>query len=217
MPPLVSVLLPSRGRPESLTGTIHGLLELADEPDTIEVLIAADPDDETTCTMLLPGGNVRRWVAPERYGYHRLHLYVNELAAQAAGTWLMLWNDDAKMLTEHWDKVIGGFAPDTIIWPEHNDAAAYGCNIFPIWPRAWTAHVGHVALNAHCDSWIQDVCNELGRTGERNALRVWHDRFDLTGGHGDQTYKDRIYTKDEYFTMNNLRHEDAAKIIEIRP
>jgi len=211
---LVSVLLPSRGRPGSLHGTITGLFELATDPGQVEILIAADPDDDATIHAPLPEGNIRMWVAPERYGYHGLHHYVNHLATMSGATWLMLWNDDAKMLSRGWDAIIGGYDPSTVIWPTHNDAAAYGCNIFPIWPRIWTDCMGHVALNAHCDSWIQDVGNDLGRTGERNTIAIMHDRFDLTGGHNDGTYRDRIYTKDEYFQMEEARHADADKIRE---
>ncbi|HEY6117710.1 MAG TPA: glycosyltransferase, partial [Candidatus Dormibacteraeota bacterium] len=112
---MISVLLPSRGRPKALEETITGLLRLADEPDAIQVLVAADPDDDGTLAAELPD-QVTVWTAPQRYGYPRLHEYVNALAAQAGGDWLMLWNDDARILTPGWDQAIEA-APQAVLWP----------------------------------------------------------------------------------------------------
>ncbi|MDX2838010.1 hypothetical protein PV377_03150 [Streptomyces ipomoeae] len=179
---LISVLLPSRGRPSALTDTIAGLLELATQPDDVQVLVAADPDDTDTRSLALPK-QAEIWTSPERYGYPRLHEYVNALAEQAVGDWLMLWNDDARILTPGWDRAVAS-APQAVLWPHSNDIPT--CNTFPIWPRAWTAHLGHVSLSPHCDSWIQFLGQTIGRH-ERVAVDILHDRADLTGGHDDQT------------------------------
>lgn len=179
---MISVLLPSRGRPAALTETVDGLLDLADRPDSIQVLVAADPDDEATLAAVLPR-QARTWTAPERYGYPRLHEYVNRLAEQADGTWLMLWNDDARILTTGWDAIVRE-QPPGVLWPRSNDIAT--CNTFPIWPRAWTDHLGHVSLSPHCDSWIQYLGQTLDRH-ERIPVEILHDRADLTGGHDDVT------------------------------
>lgn len=212
--PLISVLLPTRGRPESLRSTTEKMYELAEEPGRVEILIATDPDDKSALAAGLPAGRNRVWMAPWRYGYGELHRYYNHLATMATGSWLFLWNDDAMMLTRHWDKAIAE-CEETVIWPEHNDHIAWDYNIFPIWPRRWTQHVGHVSLNAHCDTWMQDVGNLLGHTGARNKLRINHDRYDLTGGHDDATYRERVWAKDAYFELEDARRADAEKIKEI--
>lgn len=179
---MISVLLPSRGRPAALTESVASLLGLADRPDDIEVLVAVDPDDPDTSEVGLPR-QATLWTAPERYGYPRLHEYVNRLAERASGGWLMLWNDDARILTEGWDTVVKA-ASDTVLWPHSNDVPT--CNTFPIWPRTWTDHLGHVSLSPHCDSWIQYLGQALDRH-ERVDVEILHDRADLTGGHDDQT------------------------------
>ena len=212
--PLISVLLPTRGRPASLRSTTARLFDLAELPDRIEVLLAVDPDDNSVPAAALPAGRVRVWVAPERYGYCGLHHYVNHLAAMATGRWLLLWNDDAMMLTDHWDTVVARHE-ETVIWPEHNDRAAAKCNIFPLWPRRWSQHIGHVSLNAHCDMWVQSVGNRVGHPGVRNELEVMHDRYDLTGGHDDATFRERVRDMDAYFQMGDLRGADAEKIKEL--
>lgn len=178
----ISVLLPSRGRPKALRETVAGLLDLADRPDSIQVLVAADPDDPETREADLPA-RATVWTAPERYGYPRLHEYVNRLAGLSDGDWLMLWNDDARILTAGWDALVGE-QPPGVLWPRSNDIPT--CNTFPIWPRAWTEHLGHVSLSPHCDSWIQYLGQSLDRH-ERVDVDILHDRADLTGGHDDQT------------------------------
>ena len=208
---MISVLLPSRGRPKALEETITGLLRLANEPDAIQVLVAADPDDDSTLTADLPD-QATVWTAPERYGYPRLHEYVNALAAQADGDWLMLWNDDARILTPGWDQAIEA-VPQAVLWPHSNDIPT--CNTFPIWPRAWTHHLGHVSLSPHCDSWIQFLGQTLGRH-ERVDIDILHDRADLTGGHDDQTRAESLagYRTADYGSpaMEAARAADVAAL-----
>jgi hypothetical protein len=208
---LISVLLPSRGRPKALTESIGSLLGLADRPGSIQILIGADPDDTDTHGTDLPWQAVL-WTAPERYGYPRLHEYVNRLAQRADGDWLMLWNDDARMLTPGWDAAVREQQP-SVLWPRSNDIAT--CNTFPTWPRTWTDHLGHVSLSPHCDSWIQYLGQSLDRHG-RVAIDILHDRADLTGGHDDQTRAESLagYRTADYGSpaMEAARAADVAML-----
>lgn len=188
---MISVLLPSRGRLEALLGSVNSLLLLADNPDEIEVLVAGDPDDRDS----IPAGwlrrpfssNTRAWIAPQRYGYTGLHRYVNFLAKQASGDWLMLWNDDARMITDKWDSIVTSSFPsaDRVLWPVANHDE--GGNLFPLWPRAWTALLGYVSLSPNIDVWISELGRRLHREQQVGIL-VKHDRADITGGHDDETY-----------------------------
>jgi hypothetical protein len=208
---LISVLLPSRGRPKPLIESIGSLLDLADRPGTVQVLVAADPDDAGTREVDLPW-QASIWTAPERYGYPRLHEYVNRLAEQADGEWLMLWNDDARILTHGWDTLVHD-QPPAVLWPHSNDIPT--CNTFPIWPRAWTDHLGHVSLSPHCDSWIQFLGQTLGRH-ERVDVDILHDRADLTGGHDDATRAESVagYRTADYGSpaMEAARAADVAAL-----
>lgn len=208
---MISVLLPSRGRPKPLADSIGSLLDLADRPGTIQILIAADPDDPGTYEADLPW-QATVWTAPERYGYPRLHEYVNRLAQRADGDWLMLFNDDARLLTPGWDTLVHEQAPG-VLWPHSNDIAT--CNTFPIWPRTWTDRLGHVSLSPHCDSWIQFLGQSLGRH-ERVAVDILHDRADLTGGHNDATRAESLagYRTADYGSpaMEAARADDVATL-----
>ena len=208
---MISVLLPSRGRPKALTESVESLLNPADRPGSIQILIAADPDDPDTQRVGLPW-QVNIWTAPERYGYPRLHEYVNRLAEQADGDWLMLWNDDARMLTPGWDRLVEEREPG-VLWPHSNDIQT--CNTFPIWPATWTDHLGHVSLSPHCDSWIQYLGQALDRH-QRVDIEILHDRADLTGGHDDQTRAESLagYRTIDYGSpaMEVARTQDVAAL-----
>ena len=186
---MISVLCPSRGRPDSLRASAGSLLSLAADPGAVEILVAMDPDDAATaessmwCTPAWPeNAIVRPWIAPERWGYARLHEYYNALAAMARGDWLLLWNDDATMRTDGWDKVIEAQEPG-VLWLASNQGPYY----FPAWPAAWSRAWGHVSLSPNVDVWVSEVGARLGRT-RPVSVEILHDRKDITGGHDDQTY-----------------------------
>lgn len=182
---MISVLLPSRGRPASLVESVASLRTLASAPDLVEIHVAADPDDPPTMTAA-EACEARLWVATVRYGYDRLHEYVNELTVQAAGEWLLLWNDDARMLTRGWDARVHEAAAG-VLWPRHNGSPYL--NVFPVVHRSIVDALGHFSLSPHCDSWVQDVAHASG-VHHPIDVDVLHDRADLTGGHNDQTWRE---------------------------
>lgn len=187
----ISVLCPTRGRPELLQRSLGSLLYQADHSELVEVLIATDRDDPTVLDTYerISGAGVRVTEFPARLGYKRLHEYVNALAATARGRWLLNWNDDAVMQTDGWDSVIMAQEPG-VLWLGSNETQT-GCNIFPAWPRAWTDAMGHVSLSPHCDTWMQEVGSLVGRQWEV-PVRVTHDNPRLTGRPEDLTYRESL-------------------------
>jgi hypothetical protein len=181
----ISVIFASRGRPDSLRAAVGSLLHCADEPGEIEVIVAIDPDDTATAAAApsLPP-QVRLWTAPERFGYERLHDYLNPLAKMASGTWCLWFNDDMRMQTRGWDTVVRRNRP-AILWPHANHV--HHANIAPAWPRAWTDALGHVTPTTHMDTYLQYLGEALGRH-DKIPVEIVHDRADVTGGHDDQTY-----------------------------
>jgi hypothetical protein len=215
-PILVSVLFPSRHRLRSARESVASLRDNASDPAGVEYLIAVDPDEPDDYASLA-AGDVLVWTAPERWGYLRLHDYYQALARQARGTWLLIWNDDARMLSPGWDTVIKRQQPG-VLWFHVNQAEAG--NIFPCWPRAWTDAIGHIALCWNVDTWIHDVGVLLGKV-VRVPVDVLHDRYDVTGGHDDQTAAEGskiaygpnwVYDRPEYVTQ---RERDAQAVREL--
>lgn len=179
----ISVIFASRGRPASLRETITGLLRKAHDMSAVEVIIAVDPDDPATAKAAEESG-AQVWTAPERYGYNRLHDYLNPLAKQAAGRWCQWFNDDMRVQTWGWDTAIRENRP-AVLWPKANHV--HHANIAPAWPKAWSDAMGHVTPIQHMDTYLQWLGEGLGRH-DRIDVEIVHDRADVTGGHDDKTY-----------------------------
>ena len=216
---MISVILPSRGRPHSLEACVASLLDLADDPAAVEILVAVDPDNAALyCSRRWPD-QVTIWVAPERFGYLRLHEYFNHLATMASGEWLMIFNDDGLMRTYGWDTIVHA-QPPMVLWPLANHAPQ--CALFLAWPKAWTDHTGHVALCWNADTWIEFVGKDLGLITAPGVYEIVNDRADVTGNNDDLTAQEgwrvahadgnnRFWDADMYAA----RAEDVAKIREI--
>jgi hypothetical protein len=182
--PLVSVTFCSRGRPESCGRTLRSLFGSADVPARVEAIIAVDPDEDIEAyTLALPAG-ARLWIAPERYGYTRLHDYLNPLAAMAAGRWCFWLNDDMTVLTPGWDTVVLAQEPG-VLWPRANHVIH--ANIAPAWPRSWSDALGYASPTSHMDTYLQRLGEAVGRHVPV-PIEILHDRADVTGNHDDQTY-----------------------------
>lgn len=192
---MISVLLPTRGRPGQLTQSVDSLLAKADDPDQVEVLCAIDPDDGVTalrCATLsgLYKPSFSAWTAPERFGYARIHEYYNFLAGEATGDWLMMWNDDARMVTKGWDSVIGqsctAAGKTKVLFMD----GRYPCqgergNIFPVWPQAWYHNLGYVSLSPNADVWISEIGRRLG---VETRIEVTADHLRVFDVDGDGTH-----------------------------
>jgi hypothetical protein len=201
--PKISILLPTRKRTEAVVKSIGSLLTNATDTSRIEILVAYDDDDlesreffETVWTPFLEQSSATsRVFETERFGYLRLYKYVNFLAEQATGDWIMFWNDDALMLTEGWDEEIvkndGFFGLLRMPCVTMNHPFA----LFPIIPREWFDFFGCISPVNHSDWWIYNVTAPLGRL--RNIpVEVYHDRADVTGGNNDETFKEQSYAAD---------------------
>ncbi|HWB36849.1 MAG TPA: hypothetical protein VHA75_12565 [Rugosimonospora sp.] len=186
---MISVLMPSRGRPASLVKSAMSVFDHAARPDAVEVLVAADPDDMGTHAVAEDLG-LDCWVAPERYGYGGIRLYFNRLAEVAIGDWMLLWNDDATMITKGWDVKVEALPPSAMVADLRN-AFSPGLCCFPAVRRAAVELLdGYCSANTpHVDSWWQEIGRRSGTIQPVDAF-VHHDRFDLTGGHDDATYRE---------------------------
>jgi glycosyltransferase involved in cell wall biosynthesis len=201
--PKISILLPTRKRTAAVIKSIGSLLANAKDTSRIEILVAYDDDDEesreffseTWFPFLEQCQATSKVFETERFGYLRLYKYVNFLAEQASGDWIMFWNDDALMLTENWDEEIvnndGYFGLLRMPCVTMNHPFA----LFPIIPRAWIDLFGVVSPVNHSDWWIYNVTVPAGQM-KNIPVNVYHDRADVTGGNNDETFKEQSYAAD---------------------
>lgn len=183
----VSVLIPSRGRPEQLNATVQSLKTNAE--NEIEVLVRFDDDDDEVSQIEEDYGAT--WKFGPRYGYEGLHKYYNELAEHATGDWLMIWNDDSTMKTKGWDTRIHQHAGGLKIL---NGTGKL--NLFPVVSREVYQTLGHLSLQAHTDSWLQ-VIGRLTGIEENVDLDIEH------------TPRPEYTTSKEFFSPENFKLLDA--------
>lgn len=150
---MVSVLLPSRNRALMCETSIRTL-----GSKDIEILIYVDYDDPELHKYSLLGNNFTTVIIGPRFTYKKLHEYYNLLAKISKGDWLMLWNDDAEMLTSNWTDKLPPTDKPVVINFDSNPLN----NLFPIISRQMYEAMGHFSLSPHNDSWVQDIANDMG-------------------------------------------------------
>lgn len=202
---MISVLCPTRLRPDALRRSLASLRDNA-WPGDVEVLLGVDPDDPTDYGGL---GKIVRF--EERHGYANLHRYYDVLACAAQGDWLLLWNDDCLMATDGWNEVVEFYEDDVILSPDtvHNPLCT-----FPIVPRRFVNALGHFSLNAHCDTWWQEIGEALDRL-VWPGIWVDHDRADITGRNHDSVFAEREYQTADFNAMRPQRMADVQKLEEL--
>lgn len=211
----VSVLLPSRGRPDSLRRSCESLLSLAHNQDQVEILVGFDDDDPETGRVAHELGF--RSIESVRHGYSQLHLYVNQLAELSTGDWLFLWNDDAVMETLSWDRVLSSYdSSKCLVLSPSSTVVRHSMCCFPIISRGLYSRLGHMSLSPHIDTWLQDLGNQT-RILRNISVSILHDRFDLTGGHEDVTWIESQagYRTEDFYSerMQSLLRQDIAKVV----
>lgn len=221
--PKISIILPTRKRTELLIKSISSLLLTAQDTSNLEILVAYDSDDEESKTFfrdvwsefIAQSSATTRVFEVERFGYLNLNKYVNLLGEEAAGDWIMFWNDDAYMQTDNWDTQVlektGWFGLVRIPCSNMNHPFA----LFPIIPTEWVKLFGTISPVAHSDWWIYHVAKGAERLVDIDA-RVYHDRADVTGNNNDVTFQERSYDADgkNPTNPNDYSHPDRLRDLE---
>ena len=194
---LASILLPSRGCYESLVTSISSLINNAYDRSCFEIIVKVDDDDLKTAQVLAslqkqcPETLIRAAVSPRGRGYPDLGKFVNEMAAEARGDWLILWDNDFIMRTKYWDRRIY----NTVAYPAYPWSTELALltskeNNVLVCIRKFTYKLlGHIALSAIADRWIHDISQTMQLTSRTN-IKIEHDhKFVL----GDEQLKTEAY------------------------
>ena len=157
----IAVLLPTRGRTDSLDRSVISIINRAVDISSIQILFAFDDDD--TVGQEHFARSVQPWLDLkgvdyeamlfEPLGYIRLNEYLNALAKKADADWVFFWNDDAIMDTAGWDRIIASHTGEFKILSVHaNNDHPY--SIFPIVPRAWYDVTHHLSRHQMIDAEV---------------------------------------------------------------
>jgi hypothetical protein len=211
----IAILLPTRRRPKMLESSIKSLVEKADNPAKLQILIAFDDDDHESFEYY------EKVIAPwckeksvstgiyktPRLGYTKLHEYYNFLAGEALADWLVVWNDDAEMTSEHWDTEIASYTGRLLLLAfRSNHDHPYA--LFPVIPKDWYNVCGHVSLHPQNDAWISNVGYILDLYQPIQSY-VIHYRPDVTGqGDFDSTANEKVYLEGNPANEQDFNHAD---------
>jgi hypothetical protein len=216
---VISILLPTRGRPDTMVQSVRGLIEAATHPDRLEILFGVDDDDPATLNALTQDlqpvledlGVSAQAVTFRPQGYGGLHTYVNELARRSTGEWLFFWNDDAIMDTPGWDNMIRRYDGEFKLLAPTDNHNGHPYAIFPIVPRDWLTLIGHLSLNAQNDAWLSQIAYMLDIFERIDDLKVTHDRADITGNNNDATFAARTYKEGNPSDPEDFGHPDMFR------
>jgi hypothetical protein len=170
--PLVTVMLPTRGRLQWLLESIDSLNSLAVDKGLIEYILKVDSDDKETVGLaerlsgVLPLSVV---VSPRGLGYLDMPHWVWDMTRYARGDWLFLFNDDARMLTQGWDQVLLSL-PREVSWHGVDDVCLLSAQTqgkplqteFVFVRRKAIEVLGRWGASPHLDSWQWYVHNCVG-------------------------------------------------------
>lgn len=207
--PAVSVMIPSRGRPQQLKRAIDSLYQKARNPEKVEVVVRIDDDDQKTLEFLASATFPALVLCgPRRRGYLDLHHFIHEMAAAAQGKWLMAFNDDAVVISQNWDR----YFHCTIIEDEVENlkdsakqyflddiwllqpmvVGRYESNEFFAVTRRTFEILGHLSLNMGMDLWLDAIFKTLHRVMRVHLLIEHETKDDQTFQQGRDTIKGEI-------------------------
>lgn len=204
---VVSALIPTRMRPENLTRSISSLLDLAAEPDDVEIMLGMDDDDPRRGDYKYPDKCVVR-VGPRR-GYQGLHHYYNDLAAHCRGDFIMLWNDDTEVLTQGWDALLRD-GPLFSVQNPRRDVKPTTDYTFPVMGRPVYEAMGHFARNPYNDAYVSHVAFYSGVAVIRDDVAFHHHCLvDAAAAEHGSGGIERFHNAEEVA----MRQEDMEKIM----
>lgn len=201
---VVSILCPTRGRPELAQRMVDSALGTAQ--DGVEIWLYVDPDE------------------PDMSGYGHIHgaevwhgdvsrgvgAAWNILARASSGSVMMMGNDDLVFHTAGWDRKIKEALhscsnvskentnsphaqPLRLVWVDDGSGRASSCCAFPIIPRRWMDIVGY--FTPECfhflwhDTYVHDVAKRADLCQYIPDVLIEHCHFSFGKAEKDETYE----------------------------
>ena len=171
---LVSIILPSRGRPASLMKLYNSLINKA--KSEFEVLVGIDDDDEKMKDFSVPQ-------FMKLYNTKRLNgiaSYQNWLWPMAKGDYFFVLNDDVEVITHAWDQIIfDRMRP--LNYGQTSPCGSWGTwySEFPVIGRAGAKRLGYLMpphFRSHgADYHIYKVYNSAGLVVNLRDLILVHN------------------------------------------
>lgn len=207
----VSILLPTRGRPGPAAKSIASCLDMAEEPDRVEIVVRVDDNDpavkeyEREVTSACPRAFILRG---PRHGYARIFDYYQEMAVRSTGQQLVLWNDDMEWRTKGYDSLLLDAPAFSVQFPRLVTERTSDCTL-PVVGRAFWEAMGYMGDN-NVDVWFSHISRDTQSKVIRDDVAFQHHRF------RDQTFRENKDNLGEYWKERQvkMREADVARVRE---
>jgi glycosyltransferase involved in cell wall biosynthesis len=214
--PLLSIVVPSRGRPGQLRRFLDSLGETADQPGRLEVVLVADDDDAETQAVRHGRVALRLVVVPRGLTMGALNARGYDASS---GDYVMLCNDDVIVKTRGWDTRIEGVFrsfPDGVALAHVNDGTFKdSLCIFPCVSRRYAELAGGICPENYrryrIDDHIYNVFNLLAVLGE-HRIQYLPDVLFEHDNYASSTAGQRLYVPDPV-----IHGEDTEKYLAAFP
>jgi|SRR5882672_122417 len=215
----ISLLVPSRGRPELLRRFLESTLARSERPDLVEVIVYADEDDPSSHGFQVEGLEVHTLVGPRA----TMGRYNTACFEKSRGEIVVIGNDDVVIQTRGWDRILREMhaaMQDGIYMAYPNDLfKGRGLSAFPILSRKACETLREPFPISYRGSFIDyhllDIFKRLESHGHRRLIYLEEVAFEhmhyRTGkGDFDDTYGRRGRFADDR-TFLQLRDERSAE------
>jgi hypothetical protein len=221
---LISLLLPTRGRPELLRRFLESVLARSERPERVEVVIYADADDPSSHGFKVEGLEVRTIVGPRA----SMGDYNTACFNASRGDVIVLANDDVVIQTRGWDRKLREMhaaMQDRVYLAYPNDLfKGRGLSAFPILSRTACQLLGEPFPRAYRGAFIDyhllDVFKRLERHGHPRLIYLEdvvfeHMHYRTGKGDFDEIYgkRDRFGDDDTFLRMRDERNAAAQRLL----
>lgn len=231
---MISLLLPTRQRPEQLIRLYDSVMNTADRPMNVELVVYVDDDDDSYDSIDLKRYPQLRIIRGPRHhdGQVNLSIKWNECWKVARGEIYMHCGDDIVFRTRSWDSQVAeaiNARPGKIAlvwgndWELGTSRGEFGTHCFI--HKNWTDVVGRFLppyfVSDYNDTWLNDVGEALK---VRSPLdNMWIEHMHHTRGKAvmDQNTEERLkrhdmYHPDELYQEPKLVAERYQEIEKLR-
>ena len=234
----ISILTPTRNRPNNCERFIKSIYNTAKNPGNIELHFYVDNDDPS----LEAYKSLAKHCYEEYNKFYKCEFEFGEpmsvsqswniIATKSTSYLLIMGNDDLVYQTDGWDNLLETelqrYYVDKIYvaWMEDGINGDRHC-AFPIISREWYETLGYFAPGVfnfgYNDTWVFDIAKRINRTNYIGNILVRHRHFSKDSNEMDDTYaRNRTQDKGNLYRLDkkifddeaNTREDHAQKIME---
>lgn len=209
----ISVLIPSRGRPEGLARCVKSMARKVSGKHNVQYVIGCDGDDLPTIGIALGLRGEGLPVIPSVAARQpTLGGLTNMLAAKHPADVYVTWGDDFRVLTERWDDAIADAwvaKPDGVWWWRCEPQVTLA-----IISEKWRAAAGRIYTDYfpfwYDDIWLIEVLRYA--TGSTTCYPV--EAWIKDGAAATHRMRDLAFWDDFFWSRRDERKAEARRIAE---